>query len=69
MPGVASTVTIGARTLAESVLVQPLAVLAGWLLGTLVPGRPAATEWLVPLLAVVTTAGGPGAGDVRASAG
>jgi putative ABC transport system permease protein len=51
----ASAVSIGTRTFAESVLVQPLAVLAGWLLGTQVPGRPAATEWLVPVLAVVTT--------------
>ncbi|RKR89053.1 putative ABC transport system permease protein [Micromonospora pisi] len=51
----ASTRTIGARVLAESVLVQPLAVLVGWLVGTLVPGRPAATEWLVPVLAVITT--------------
>ncbi|MFI6758398.1 FtsX-like permease family protein [Micromonospora sp. NPDC050417] len=51
----ASTSTIGVRVLAESVLVQPLAVLMGWLLGTLVPGRSAGTEWLVPVLAVITT--------------
>ncbi|MEV4627990.1 FtsX-like permease family protein [Micromonospora sp. NPDC049523] len=55
----ASTATIGRHTLAESVLVQPFAVLAGWLLGTLVPGRPALTEWLVPVLAVITTAAVP----------
>ncbi|MFK3982768.1 FtsX-like permease family protein [Micromonospora sp. NPDC050397] len=55
----ASTWAIGARTVSESVLVMPLAVLLGWLLGTLVPGRPAATEWLVPLLAVLTVAAVP----------
>ncbi|WP_329105313.1 ABC transporter permease [Micromonospora sp. NBC_01699] len=55
----ASTLSIGTRTLAESVLVQPFAMLAGWLLGTLVPGRPAGTEWLVPVLAVLTTVAVP----------
>ncbi|BCB80766.1 hypothetical protein GCM10022251_00950 [Phytohabitans flavus] len=38
---------IGGRTLAESLVVLPLATAAGWLAGSYVPGRPAATGWLV----------------------
>ncbi|RKN41435.1 ABC transporter permease [Micromonospora endolithica] len=51
----ASVPTIGRRLLAESVLVLPAAVFAGWLVGTWVPGRAAGTGWLVVALAVFTT--------------
>jgi putative ABC transport system permease protein len=47
--------TIGARALAESLVVLPLATAAGWLLGTYVPGRAAATGWLVVGAGVVAT--------------
>ena len=51
-----SLAAIGGRTLAESVLVQPLAVLAGFLIGTLVPGQLDGAPWPVLALAVLTTA-------------
>ncbi|MEO3929931.1 FtsX-like permease family protein [Micromonosporaceae bacterium B7E4] len=52
----AAAVEIGARTLRETVAVLPVAVLAGWLLGRLAPGRPAGVEPLgVALVAVGTT--------------
>jgi putative ABC transport system permease protein len=47
--------TIGGRALAESLVVLPLATAAGWLLGTYVPGRAAATGWLVVAAGVVAT--------------
>ncbi|GAA4463644.1 ABC transporter permease [Phytohabitans houttuyneae] len=46
---------IGGRALAESLVVLPLATVVGWLLGTYVPGRPAATGWLVVGAGVVAT--------------
>lgn len=46
---------IGGRALAESLVVLPLATAAGWLLGTYVPGRPAATGWLVAGVGLVAT--------------
>ncbi|MGN9908197.1 FtsX-like permease family protein [Phytohabitans sp. LJ34] len=46
---------IGGRALAESLVVLPLATAAGWLLGTYVPGRAAATGWLVVATGVVAT--------------
>ncbi|GAB3965722.1 FtsX-like permease family protein [Plantactinospora veratri] len=51
----ATAVEIGARTLRETVAVLPVAVLAGWLLGRLAPGRPAGTEPLGVALVVVGT--------------
>lgn len=52
--------TIAARLVAEAAPVQPVAVLAGWLLATALPGRPANTEWLlVVALAVTATAAVP----------
>ncbi|AVT40166.1 permease [Plantactinospora sp. BB1] len=51
----ATAVEIGARTLRETVAVLPLAVLAGWLLGRLAPGRPAGAEPLGVALVVVGT--------------
>ncbi|MDG4834466.1 ABC transporter permease [Solwaraspora sp. WMMD1047] len=42
---------IGARTLAESAVVVPAATVVGWLLGTLVPGRPGGAE--LPLVVAV----------------
>ncbi|MFY1688685.1 ABC transporter permease [Plantactinospora sp. WMMB782] len=62
----AATTAIGARTLRETAVVLPFAVLAGWLLGRLAPGRPAGAEPLgvalvllgstlaIPLLAVLS---------------
>ncbi|MDG4790710.1 FtsX-like permease family protein [Micromonospora sp. WMMD1102] len=62
----AATAAIGARTLRETAVVLPFAVLAGWLLGRLAPGRPAGAEPLgvalvllgttlaIPLLAVLS---------------
>ena len=47
--------TIGGRLLAETLLVVPAAVLAGWLAGALLPGRAPAHGWL-PLLAVAAVA-------------
>ncbi|MFC0526166.1 ABC transporter permease [Phytohabitans kaempferiae] len=46
---------IGGRSLAESLVVLPLAAAVGWLLGTYVPGRPAATGWLVVAAGAVAT--------------
>jgi len=46
--------TIGGRALAESIVVLPAAVVAGWLLGRLVPGRPADTGWLLVLVGALT---------------
>ncbi|MGC5030888.1 FtsX-like permease family protein [Micromonospora sp. DT229] len=51
----ASLAAIGWRTGVEAVLVQPVAVLLGWLIATRVPGRSAGTPWPVLLLAVLTT--------------
>ncbi|PZG17214.1 permease [Micromonospora craterilacus] len=52
----ASLAAIGRRTLAEAALVQPVAVLLGWLVATRVPGRSEGAPWAVLLLAVLTTA-------------
>jgi putative ABC transport system permease protein len=46
---------IGGRALTESLVVLPLATAAGWLLGTYVPGRAAATGWLVVGVGAVAT--------------
>jgi putative ABC transport system permease protein len=46
---------IGGRSLAESLVVLPLATAAGWLLGTYAPGRAAATGWLVVGAGAVAT--------------
>lgn len=52
--------TVGRRAAAESLLTVPLAVLTGWLLGTLVPGRPAADGWLpIAVLGTVAVATTP----------
>lgn len=51
----AAVATIGRRTLAESVVLQPAAVLLGWMIGTLVPGRRGGSDWLVLVVALVTT--------------
>ncbi|MFY1674157.1 ABC transporter permease [Plantactinospora sp. WMMB334] len=52
----AAAVQVGARTLREAVGVLPVAVLAGWLLGRTLPGRPAGAEPLgVALVAAGTT--------------
>ncbi|MEV4542701.1 FtsX-like permease family protein [Micromonospora echinaurantiaca] len=68
--------TAGARrSLAESLLVIPVAAAAGWLLGTLVPGPPGGT-WplavaaaalltvVLPLATLVAPVGGPGRRDL-----
>jgi putative ABC transport system permease protein len=47
--------TVAGRLLAETALVAPAAVLAGWLAGAALPGRPAPHGWL-PLLMVAATA-------------
>ena len=47
--------TVAGRLLAETALVAPAAVLAGWLAGGALPGRPAPHGWL-PLLVVAGTA-------------
>ncbi|SCL36357.1 putative ABC transport system permease protein [Micromonospora nigra] len=52
----ASLPAIGVRTLAETVPVQPLAVLAGWLAGTAVPGRGGGGTWPLLGLVALTTA-------------
>ncbi|MFY1694863.1 ABC transporter permease [Solwaraspora sp. WMMA2101] len=56
----AAVPALGRYVLVESVMVAPAAVVAGWLLGSAVPGRPGADE--LPLLLVVaalTTAAVP----------
>lgn len=54
-----STLRVGLRTLAEALLVVPVAVAAGWGVSVLLPGQPAGSEPLVLtallLLAVLTT--------------
>ncbi|NJP33948.1 FtsX-like permease family protein [Micromonospora thermarum] len=52
----ASLTAVARRLGAESVLVQPAAVAAGWLLGTRAPGHADGVPWTVPALAVLTTA-------------
>ena len=55
-----SAAAVGTRTLAETLLVVPVAVLAGWLVGTLLPGRPEGLELpLVAGLAAVTSLAPP----------
>jgi putative ABC transport system permease protein len=49
-----AVLTIGGRTLSESAVVLPAAVLAGWGLGRLVPGRPPGTGWLVAGIGALT---------------
>jgi putative ABC transport system permease protein len=51
----ATIAAIGGRALAESLLVLPLATAAGLLLGTIAPGRAAATGWLVAGAGAVAT--------------
>jgi putative ABC transport system permease protein len=46
---------IGGRGLAESLVVLPVAAVAGWRLGLLVTGRPAGTGWLVIAAGAVAT--------------
>ncbi|MFI7576901.1 ABC transporter permease [Micromonospora sp. NPDC049497] len=55
----ASVATIGRRLLAETVLVQPAVVLAGWWVGTRVPGRAGGVGWAVLGLAVLTSVAVP----------
>ncbi|MEV4760323.1 FtsX-like permease family protein [Micromonospora sp. NPDC049559] len=55
----ASRRRIAGRSLAESLLVVPVAALAGWAAGLAVPGRPAATGWLVLVAAAVTVLAPP----------
>jgi putative ABC transport system permease protein len=55
----ASVLRIGLRTLAEPLVVVPVAVLAGWCVGTLAPGRPSATGWLVVAIAALATTAVP----------
>ncbi|MEV1147723.1 hypothetical protein AB0I76_29405, partial [Micromonospora sp. NPDC049799] len=55
----ASVATIGRRLLAETVLVQPAVVLAGWWVGTRVPGRSGGVGWAVLGLAVLTSVAVP----------
>jgi putative ABC transport system permease protein len=50
-----AAVTIGGRLLAETLLVVPVAVLAGWLAGALLPGRAPAHGW-APLVVVAVVA-------------
>jgi putative ABC transport system permease protein len=51
---------IGVRTVAESAVAVPAATVAGWLLGTLVPGRPGGAELpLVVVVGVLATAAVP----------
>jgi putative ABC transport system permease protein len=51
--------TIGARTLAESLLVVPVAAALGGLAAAAVPGRPAGTVWLAVLFVLATAAALP----------
>ncbi|RIV37367.1 FtsX-like permease family protein [Micromonospora radicis] len=55
----ASLGAIGRRTLAEALPVQPVAVLAGAVIGSRLPGRTDGVPWPVLLLAVLTTAAVP----------
>jgi len=49
----ASIVSLGTRLALEAATAVPVAVGAGWLLGrSLVPGRPASTDWLAIVLAL-----------------
>jgi putative ABC transport system permease protein len=52
---------IAGRSLAESLLVIPLASAAGWAIGAAVPGRESGTDWLVLLVAVITVLALPAA--------
>nr|MDT0659898.1 ABC transporter permease [Micromonospora sp. DSM 115978] len=52
--------TVGARTLAESALLVPAATVAGWLVGSLLPGRAGGAELpLVVAVGLVATAATP----------
>ncbi|MEJ3743018.1 FtsX-like permease family protein [Actinomycetes bacterium KLBMP 9797] len=51
----AAIASIGGRTLAESLVVVPAAVLVGWLAGRLAPGRPSDLEWLTVAVALLAT--------------
>ena len=75
----ATALQVGLRTLAEALLVAPVAVAAGWGVSALLPGRPAATEpWLLTALLLLAalatpvlaarTRGGHGRPSLRASA-
>jgi putative ABC transport system permease protein len=46
---------VAGRSLAESLLVIPLAAVAGWAIGLTVPGRPAGTGWLVLAATLIIT--------------
>jgi putative ABC transport system permease protein len=55
-----SVLAIGGRVLAESAVVLPATVVAGWLLGQLPPGRPPGTGWLLVLVGALTVTAVPG---------
>ncbi|WFE27708.1 ABC transporter permease [Solwaraspora sp. WMMD791] len=62
----AAVTALGRYVLVESVVVAPAAVVAGWLLGSAVPGRPGASELpLLLVVAAVTTAAVPALLTVR----
>ncbi|MER7457769.1 FtsX-like permease family protein [Micromonospora sp. NPDC126480] len=52
----ASLGAVGRRLAAEAMLVQPVAVAVGWLVGTRAPGRAAQVPWPVLALGVLATA-------------
>jgi putative ABC transport system permease protein len=49
-----AVLAIGGRTLGESAVVLPAAVLAGWGVGSLAPGRPPGTGWLLAVVGALT---------------
>lgn len=59
-----SLFAVGGRVLAECLLVVPVVVVAGWLLGGLVPGRPAGTGWWLLPVGVVAVVAMPAAAMV-----
>lgn len=55
----AATATVGARVLAETAVTVPVALLLGWWLAGLVPGRASAGVWPLAVVAAVTVLAGP----------
>jgi putative ABC transport system permease protein len=55
----AAVATIGQRLVAESALLVPAAVAAGWGLGKLAPGRPGGADWLAVVFGAATIAAVP----------